>query len=61
MDFGIIYYNNNNSTTIKYSTTAQAACITAFNYMQLHSDIQQATVFDTNTDEVIRVYSRQVF
>lgn len=58
MDFGIIYYDDNSHMKIKYALTAQSACIAAYNYMVLHSNITQATIFDTNTDEVIKVYSR---
>lgn len=57
MNFGIIYYSNGTNIQ-KYSTSAQAACISAFNYMMLHSDIQQATVFDNETGEIVRIYSR---
>lgn len=57
MDFGIIYHTDNSDMT-KYSLTAQSACICAFNYMQLHPEIKQATVFDTNTHVVVKVFIR---
>lgn len=57
MNFGIQYLSGNNSIT-KYSHTAQSACLSAFNYMQLHSDIQQAIVYNATTYEVVRIYSR---
>lgn len=58
MDFGILYYDNNSHMKIKYALSAQSACIAAYNYMILHPNIIQATIFNTNTDETIRVYSR---
>lgn len=58
MNFGILYYDNNSHMKIRYALTARYACIAAYNYMILHSNIIQATIFNTNTNEVIQVYSR---
>lgn len=57
MNFQIIYHSNG-SNTIRYSNTAQAACIVAYNHMVLHSNIDQATIVNLTSGEVIRIYMR---
>lgn len=57
MNFQIIYHSNG-SNIIRYSNTAQAACIAAYNHMILHSNIDQATIIDLTSGEVIRTYMR---
>lgn len=57
MNFQIIYHSNG-SNIIHYSNTAQTACIVAYNHMVLHSNIDQATIIDLTSGEVIRTYMR---
>lgn len=54
----ITYYYTNGANRLYHSANAQAACISAYNYMALHSEIQQATIWDAATGEVFRIYSR---
>ena len=58
INFGILYYDNNSHMKIRYALTMRSACIAAYNYMILYSNIIQATIFNTNTDEVIQIYSQ---
>ena len=57
MNFEIVY-RKHNTDIVRYSNTAQAACISAYNYMVLHTDIAQATIIDLTSGEVIRTYMR---
>ena len=54
----ITYYYSNGTNRVCHSANEQTACISAYNYMQLHNEIQQATIWYANTCEVYRVYSR---
>lgn len=54
----ITYYYSNGTNRLYHSANEQAACISAYNYMTLHADIQQATIWDATTGEVYRIYSR---
>lgn len=54
----ITYYYSDGTNRVYHSVNEQAACISAYNYMQLHNEIQQATIWNANTCEVYRVYSR---
>ena len=58
VNMNITYYYSDGTNRVCHSANRQAACISAYNYMQLHNEIQQATIWDANTCEVYRVYSR---
>lgn len=56
--FNITYHHNDNTDSVFHTTTAQAACLIAYHYMQSHTNIVQATISNAATGEVIRVYAR---
>jgi len=58
MNFGIIYSYKNNSQQIKYANTEQDAKDAAYTYMTMHTDIEQATIFNRITGCVSCVYAR---
>ena len=58
VNMNITYYYSDGTNRVYHSANEQAACISAYNYMALHADIQQATIWYANTCEVYRVYSR---
>ena len=58
MNFGIIYSYKNTSQQIKYANTEQGAKEAAYTYMAMHTDIEQATIFNQFTGYVSCVYSR---
>ena len=58
VNMNITYYYSNGTNRLYHSANEQAACISAYNYMTLHADIQQATIWNATTGEVYRIYSR---